>query len=161
MENAPLVSVVCPLYNTPKLYLRQMLDSVLEIFGVTPDFDLNIMTQGQTLTDITTRALVGLGEIFARERPDLVLVHGDTSTTFSTALACFYLRIPVGHVEAGLRTYDLYSPYPEEFNRQAVGIVARYHFAPTENARQNLLREGFSWWTAMNSNMRSFTVSRP
>ncbi len=77
-----------------------------------------------------------------REKPDVVLVHGDTSTTFSTALACFYLRIPVGHVEAGLRTYDLYSPYPEEFNRQAVGIVARYHFAPTENARQNLLREG-------------------
>ena len=100
------------------------------------------MKQGQTLFDVTQAILEKLPPVLEREKPDVVLVHGDTSTTFSTALTCFYLRIPVGHVEAGLRTYDLYSPYPEEFNRQAVGIVARYHFAPTENARQNLLREG-------------------
>ena len=121
---------------------RQMLDSVLEVFEVKPDWDLDIMTPRQTLSTITSKCLTGMDEAIDALKPDMILVHGDTSTTFSTALACFYLRIPVGHVEAGLRTYDLYSPYPEEFNRQAVGIVARYHFAPTENARQNLLREG-------------------
>lgn len=121
---------------------RQMLDQVLEAFRVEPDYDLSIMKDKQTLFDVTTNILSRIREVLEKEKPDVVLVHGDTSTTFVTALACFYLQIPVGHVEAGLRTYNLASPYPEEFNRQAVGIVARYHFAPTELSRQNLLREG-------------------
>ena len=121
---------------------RQMLDQVLDTFHVVPDYDLSIMKDGQTLFDITTNILTRIKAVLEQVKPDVVLVHGDTSTTFATALACFYLRIPVGHVEAGLRTYDLDSPYPEEFNRQAVGIVSAYHFAPTERARQNLLREG-------------------
>ena len=121
---------------------RQMLDQVLEAFGVVPDYDLSIMKERQTLFDVTVNILERIREVLEKERPDVVLVHGDTSTTFVTALACFYLQIPVGHVEAGLRTYDIYSPYPEEFNRQAVGIVARYNFAPTELSRQNLLKEG-------------------
>lgn len=121
---------------------RQMLDQVLEAFNVVPDYDLSIMKDNQTLFDITTNILNKIGEILDKVKPDVVLVHGDTSTTFVTALACFYKRIPVGHVEAGLRTYDIYSPYPEEFNRQAVGIVAKYNFAPTEMSRDNLLREG-------------------
>lgn len=121
---------------------RQMLDQVLETFGVTPDYDLNIMKDRQTLFDITENILRGIREILEKEKPDVVLVHGDTSTAFVTALACFYLQIPVGHVEAGLRTYDIYSPYPEEFNRQAVGIVSRYNFAPTRLAAENLRREG-------------------
>jgi len=121
---------------------RQMLDAVLDTFGVIPDFDLSIMKTGQTLFDITTGVLNGIGAILDEAAPDVVLVHGDTSTTFATSLACFYKQIAVGHVEAGLRTYNLQSPYPEEFNRQAVGLVARYHFAPTEQARQNLLKEG-------------------
>ena len=102
---------------------RQMLDQVLETFKVVPDYDLNIMKSRQTLFDITTNVLNGIKEVLEKEKPDIVLVHGDTSTTFVTALACFYLQIPVGHVEAGLRTYNIFSPYPEEFNRQAVGIV--------------------------------------
>ena len=121
---------------------RQMLDQVLEAFGVVPDFDLSIMKAKQTLFDITTNILNRIKEVLEAETPDVVLVHGDTSTTFVTALACFYLQIPVGHVEAGLRTYNIYSPYPEEFNRQAVGIVAKYHFAPTELAKNNLIKEG-------------------
>ncbi len=121
---------------------RQMLDQVLEAFRVVPDYDLSIMKEGQTLTDITLGVLGRLGELLDREKPDVVLVQGDTTTAFAGALACFYRRIPVGHVEAGLRTYDTDSPYPEEFNRRAVGIVARYNFAPTETARENLLREG-------------------
>ncbi len=121
---------------------RQMLDQVLEAFHVVPDYDLSIMKAKQTLFDITTNILNGIGEVLDEVKPDVVLVHGDTSTTFVTALACFYKQIPVGHVEAGLRTYDIYSPYPEEFNRQAVGIVAKYHFSPTELSRDNLLREG-------------------
>lgn len=121
---------------------RQMLDQVLRAFHVEPDYDLSIMEQRQSLFDITTNALNRLKAVLEKERPDIVLVHGDTSTTFSAALACFYLQIPVGHVEAGLRTYNLASPYPEEFNRQAVGLITRLHFAPTEQARQNLLREG-------------------
>ena len=121
---------------------RQMLDQVLEVFGVKPDYDLSIMKEKQTLFDITTNILIGIREVLENERPDVVLVHGDTSTTFVTALACFYLQIPVGHVEAGLRTYNIYSPYPEEFNRQAVSIISKYNFAPTELSRQNLLREG-------------------
>ncbi|MGN0910622.1 MAG: non-hydrolyzing UDP-N-acetylglucosamine 2-epimerase, partial [Thermoguttaceae bacterium] len=118
---------------------RQMLDQVLDAFQVTPDYDLAIMKDKQTLFDITTNILNGIGAVLDEVKPDVVLVHGDTSTTFVTALACFYKQIPVGHVEAGLRTYNIYSPYPEEFNRQAVGIVAKYNFAPTELAQKNLL----------------------
>ena len=121
---------------------RQMLDQVLEAFHVVPDYDLSIMKEKQTLFDITTNILNRIREVLEKEKPDVVLVHGDTSTTFVTALACFYLQIPVGHVEAGLRTYNIYSPYPEEFNRQAVGIVSQYNFAPTELSKQNLLNEG-------------------
>ena len=121
---------------------RQMLDQVLKAFHVVPDYDLSIMQDDQTLFDITVNILERIQAVIEEARPDVVLVHGDTSTTFAAALACFYLQIPVGHVEAGLRTYDLYSPYPEEFNRQAVSIISRYNFAPTELARQNLLREG-------------------
>ena len=121
---------------------RQMLDLVLEAFGVTPDYDLSIMKDKQTLFDVTTNILERIKTVLETEKPDIVLVHGDTSTTFVTALACFYLQIPVGHVEAGLRTYNIYSPYPEEFNRQAVGIIAKYNFAPTELSRDNLLKEG-------------------
>ena len=121
---------------------RQMLDQVLEAFHVVPDYDLSIMKERQTLFDVTTNILNSIKEVLEREAPDVVLVHGDTSTTFVTALACFYLQIPVGHVEAGLRTYNIYSPYPEEFNRQAVGIIAKYNFAPTQMSRDNLLREG-------------------
>ena len=121
---------------------RQMLDQVLHAFEIVPDFDLSIMKENQTLFDITVNILQGIRSVLEQEKPDVVLVHGDTSTTFATALACFYLQIPVGHVEAGLRTYDIYSPYPEEFNRQAVSIVAKYNFAPTPLSRDNLLREG-------------------
>ena len=121
---------------------RQMLDSVLNTFGVVPDYDLSIMKDKQTLFDITINILGGIKEVLEKEMPDVVLVHGDTSTTFVTSLACFYLQIPVGHVEAGLRTYKIYSPYPEEFNRQAVGIISKYNFAPTEKSKQNLLNEG-------------------
>lgn len=121
---------------------RQMLDQVLEIFNVVPDYDLTIMKDKQTLFDITTNILNRIREVLEAEKPDVVLVHGDTSTTFVTALACFYLQIPVGHVEAGLRTYNIYSPYPEEFNREAVGIISQYNFAPTEVSKQNLIREG-------------------
>lgn len=121
---------------------RQMLDQVLATFNVVPDYDLNIMKERQTLFDITTNILNGIKEVLEIERPDVVLVHGDTSTTFVTALACFYLQIPVGHVEAGLRTYNIHSPYPEEFNRQAVGIVSQYNFSPTQMAADNLINEG-------------------
>ena len=121
---------------------RQMLDQVLHAFNIHPDYDLNIMQAKQSLFDVTIHILNQIQEILQKEQPDIVLVHGDTTTTFATALACFYLQIPVGHVEAGLRTYRLDSPYPEEFNRQAVGIIARLNFAPTEHAKQNLLREG-------------------
>jgi UDP-N-acetylglucosamine 2-epimerase (non-hydrolysing) len=121
---------------------RQMLDQVLGVFDVEPDYDLSIMKQGQTLFDITTNILNRIKEVLDTEKPDVVLVHGDTSTTFVTALACFYMQIPIGHIEAGLRTYDIYSPYPEEFNRQAVSIISKYNFAPTELAKQNLIKEG-------------------
>lgn len=121
---------------------RQMLDQVLEAFSVKPDYDLSIMKERQTLFDVTTNILNSIKEVLEKEKPNVVLVHGDTSTTFVTALACFYLQIPVGHVEAGLRTYNIYSPYPEEFNRQAVGIVSQFNFAPTELSRDNLLKEG-------------------
>ena len=121
---------------------RQMLDQVLKTFDIVPDYDLNIMKECQTLFDITTNILNGIKEVLKKEKPDVVLVHGDTSTTFVTALACFYLKIPVGHVEAGLRTYNISSPYPEEFNRQAVGIISEYNFAPTRLAATNLIKEG-------------------
>lgn len=121
---------------------RQMLDQVLEAFQVVPDYDLSIMKQKQTLFDITVNILERIKEVLEEVKPDIVLVHGDTSTTFVTALACFYLQIAVGHVEAGLRTYNIYSPYPEEFNRQAVSIISQFNFAPTELSKQNLLREG-------------------
>ena len=121
---------------------RQMLDQVLEAFSVVPDYDLSIMKDKQTLFDVTVNILERIKTVLEEVKPDVVLVHGDTSTTFVTALACFYLQIPVGHVEAGLRTYNIYSPYPEEFNRQAVSIISQYNFAPTELSRQNLLKEG-------------------
>lgn len=121
---------------------RQMLDQVLDAFHVVPDYDLSIMKEKQSLFDVTVNILERIRVVFEEVRPNVVLVHGDTSTTFVTALACFYLQIPVGHVEAGLRTYNIYSPYPEEFNRQAVGIISQYNFAPTELSKQNLLNEG-------------------
>ena len=121
---------------------RQMLDQVLDAFKVTPDYDLSVMKDRQTLFDITANILLKIKGVLEDVRPDVVLVHGDTSTTFVTALACFYLQIPVGHVEAGLRTGNIYSPFPEEFNRQAVGLVAKYNFSPTELSKQNLLNEG-------------------
>lgn len=121
---------------------RQMLDQVLECFNVVPDYDLAIMKDQQTLFDVTTNILNRFKSVLEEVKPDIVLVHGDTSTTFVTALACFYMQIPVGHVEAGLRTYNIFSPYPEEFNRQAVSIISQYNFAPTELAKQNLIKEG-------------------
>lgn len=145
---------MCPLVNELKKHKeittvvcvtgqhRQMLDMVLDAFHVKPDYDLSIMKDKQTLFDVTTNILERIKCVLEKEKPDVVLVHGDTSTTFVTALACFYLQIPVGHVEAGLRTYNIYSPYPEEFNRQAVGIIAKYNFAPTELSRENLVNEG-------------------
>lgn len=145
---------MCPLVNELKLRAniqtlvcvtgqhRQMLDQVLTVFNVVPDYDLSIMKDKQTLFDITTNILNRIKEVLEKEKPDVVLVHGDTSTTFVTALACFYLQIPVGHVEAGLRTYNIYSPYPEEFNRQAVSIISKFNFAPTELSKQNLVKEG-------------------
>lgn len=123
---------------------RQMLDQVLDAFQVTPDYDLSIMKDRQTLFDVTTNILNNIKPVLEKEKPDVVLVHGDTSTTFVTALACFYLQIPVGHVEAGLRTYNIFSPYPEEFNRQAVSILSQFNFAPTALSRDNLLKEGKS-----------------
>lgn len=145
---------MCPLVNELKTRLtidvkvcvtgqhRQMLDQVLKVFKVVPDYDLAIMKDKQTLFDITTNILTSIKCVLEEVKPDVVLVHGDTSTTFVTALACYYLQIPVGHVEAGLRTYNIYSPYPEEFNRQAVSIISQYNFAPTELSKLNLIREG-------------------
>ncbi len=121
---------------------RQMLDMVLDTFGVVPDYDLSIMKEKQTLFDITANILLNIKDVLEEVKPDVVLVHGDTSTTFVTSLACFYMQIPVGHVEAGLRTYNIYSPYPEEFNRQAVGIISKYNFAPTGLSAENLIKEG-------------------
>jgi UDP-N-acetylglucosamine 2-epimerase (non-hydrolysing) len=119
-----------------------MLDQVLKAFDVEPDYDLSIMKDKQTLFDVTANILLKIKDVLEEVKPDVVLVHGDTSTTFTTALACFYMQIPVGHVEAGLRTYNIYSPYPEEFNRQAVSIISKFNFAPTEVSKGNLLREG-------------------
>ena len=121
---------------------REMLNQVLECFNVVPDYNLDIMQDKQTLFDVTTNIISRIKPVFEKEKPDVVLVHGDTSTTFVTALCAFYMQIPVGHVEAGLRTYNIYSPYPEEFNRQATSIIAKYNFAPTEMAKENLINEG-------------------
>lgn len=123
---------------------REMLDQVLNAFNIEPDFDLSIMKTSQTLFDVTINILEKLKDVLHKVNPDIVLVHGDTTTTFASALACYYMQIPVGHVEAGLRTYNIYSPYPEEFNRQATGIISKYNFAPTNMARENLLKEGKS-----------------
>lgn len=123
---------------------REMLDQVLEKFEIKPDYDLNIMKQGQTLSEITTRAIMGLEEVIKKANPDIILVHGDTTTTFAGALAAFYNKVPIGHIEAGLRTYNKYSPYPEEMNRQMVTRLADYNFAPTEQSKQNLLKEAIS-----------------
>lgn len=145
---------MCPLVNELKIRKslktivcvtgqhRQMLDQVLKAFNVTPDYDFSIMKDKQTLFDITINILERIKVMLDEVKPDVVLVHGDTSTTFVTALACFYMQIPVGHVEAGLRTYDIWSPYPEEFNRQAVGIISQFNFAPTDFSKKNLLKEG-------------------
>ena len=145
---------MCPLVNELKLrdgfktvvcvtgQHRQMLDQVLEAFHVAPDYDLSIMKENQTLFDVTINILQNIKKILEEVQPDIVLVHGDTTTAFAAALACFYLRVPVGHVEAGLRTYNIHSPYPEEFNRQIVGTIASFHFAPPELSKQNLLKEG-------------------
>ncbi len=121
---------------------KEMLNQVLDVFDITPDYNLSIMKEKQNLFDVTLKILGGMKAVLEEVHPDLVLVHGDTSTTFVASLACFYLQIPIGHVEAGLRTYNIDSPYPEEFNRQSVGIIARYHFTPTEVSRENLLKEG-------------------
>lgn len=121
---------------------RQMLDQVLDVFNIVPDYDLNIMKEQQDLFDISINVLKGIRPVLEKEKPDVVLVHGDTSTSFSVALASFYLQIPIGHVEAGLRTNNIYSPYPEEFNRQGIGIISRYNFAPTSEAASNLINEG-------------------
>ena len=121
---------------------REMLQQVLDIFQIEPDYNLDIMKQGQDLFDITTAVMLGMRDVLKAVRPDVVLVHGDTSTAYATALSAFYLQIPVGHVEAGLRTYNIYSPYPEEFNRQGIGLIANYHFAPTQTAKKQLLEEG-------------------
>lgn len=121
---------------------REMLDQVLDVFKIVPDYDLSIMQKNQTLFSVTIKILEKMKEVLEIEKPDLILVHGDTSTTFVTSLAAFYMKIPVGHVEAGLRTHNMYSPYPEEFNRQAVGLLSKYNFSPTENAKKNLIKEG-------------------
>ena len=123
---------------------RDMLDQVLNLFNITPDYDLNIMSQGQTLYDVTNRALMGLKDVLEEAKPDVVLVHGDTTTTFAGALASFYQEIPVGHVEAGLRTGDIYSPFPEEMNRKLTGSIATYHFAPTSSSESNLKKENIN-----------------
>ena len=146
---------MCPLVNELKAHPkdfdtvvcvtgqhREMLDQVLEVFQVVPEYDLFIMKPGQTLFDVTSDVLLKIKAVLEIEKPDVVLVHGDTTTSFAAALAAFYLQIPIGHVEAGLRTHNMYSPWPEEFNRQAVDLITRYYFAPTEKSKQNLLQEG-------------------
>lgn len=136
-KNENIDSVICVTAQH-----RQMLDQVLDTFNIVPHYDLDIMKKNQTLTDITTKALKSIDTVIKESNPDIVLVHGDTTTTLAASLASFYNRVPVGHVEAGLRTYNKYSPYPEEFNRQSTGIVADMHFAPTEKAKAQLLKEG-------------------
>ncbi len=136
-KRAEIESIVCVTAQH-----REMLDQVLETFGIVPDYDLNIMQQGQTLADVTTRALNGLEKVISEVKPDIVLVHGDTTTSFAGALAAFYNQVAIGHVEAGLRTWDKYAPYPEEMNRQMVGCLTDMHFSPTKLSAQNLINEG-------------------
>lgn len=138
MKNRPEVKCVVCLTGQH----REMLDQVNGLFGITADYDPNIMQKGQSLADITSKVLQGLDKVIDKEKPDVMLVHGDTTTSFAAALAAFYRNIPVGHVEAGLRTYNMKSPYPEEFNRQAVDLICNYYFAPTETAKEHLLKEG-------------------
>ena len=144
IKMAPLVRTLSDKLNVKVCVTaqhREMLDQVLDLFDITPDYDLNIMKPEQDLFDVTSNVLNGMKKVLTKDRPDIVLVHGDTTTTMATAIAAFYLQIPVGHVEAGLRTYNLKSPFPEELNRQVTTRIAKFHFAPTENARQNLLNE--------------------
>lgn len=138
MKNRPEIECVVCLTGQH----REMLDQVNGLFGITADYDLNIMQEGQSLADITSKVLQGLDQVIDKEKPDVMLVHGDTTTSFAAALAAFYRNIPVGHVEAGLRTYNMKSPYPEEFNRQAVDLICNYYFAPTEDAKEHLIKEG-------------------
>jgi UDP-N-acetylglucosamine 2-epimerase (non-hydrolysing) len=138
-ESSKFKSIICVTAQH-----REMLDQVLGFFGIDPDYNLDIMTNRQDLFDITVRALSGLGQIMQQEKPDLVLVQGDTTTTFAGSLSAYYLKVPIGHVEAGLRTYEKYNPFPEEKNRHLTSVLADYHFAPTEWAKSNLLREGIS-----------------
>lgn len=148
IKMCPLVNVLKARANTFDVVVvvtgqhREMLDQVLSVFDVVPDYDLAIMKQNQTLFDVTSSVLVKIKDVLEKETPDVVLVHGDTTTSFAAALACFYLQIPIGHVEAGLRTHNIFSPWPEEFNRQAVDIISKYFFAPTLQSKQNLLDEG-------------------
>lgn len=142
---------------------REMLDQVLEIFRIKPDIDLNLMLMGQDLTDVCSSVLISLRDVFKKHKPDLVLVHGDTTTAMAAAMAAFYAGIPVGHIEAGLRTYDFSAPFPEEFNRQLVGKLAKFHFSPTEQARQNLIREGVpldSIWVTGNTVIDSLKIAK-
>ena len=148
-EAIKMAPLVLALKNEPELepivvvtaQHREMLDQVLDIFGITPDYDLDIMKQGQTLSEVTGRVIAGLESIIKEAEPDMILVHGDTTTTFAGSLAAFYNEVDIGHVEAGLRTNNKYSPFPEEMNRQMTGVLADLHFAPTENSKENLLRE--------------------
>lgn len=148
-EAIKMAPVILAIKNSPKLepvicltgQHKEMLNQVLEAFHIVPDYNLNVMKQNQTLSEITSNILLSIDEVLDKENPDIVLVHGDTSTTFSTALSCFYKNIPVGHIEAGLRTYNIKNPFPEEFNRQAVGMLADFHFSPTEITAQNLINE--------------------
>ena len=149
IKMAPLVHALEQNENTESIVCvtaqhREMLDQVLDIFDIKPDYDLNIMQPRQTLATITEKSLHGLDEVLEKAQPDIVLVHGDTSTTFAGALAAFYHKVPVGHVEAGLRTYDKYSPFPEEMNRKLTGQIATLHFAPTPRNRDNLAKEGIT-----------------
>lgn len=151
-EAIKMCPLVCELRRRPDISVcvcvtgqhREMLDEVLGVFGVKPDYDLALMREGQSLFDITTGVICGMKDVLAAEKPDVVLVHGDTTSAFAAALSAYYMKIPVGHVEAGLRTHNLYSPYPEEFNRNAVDIIAKYRFCPTEKSSENLAAEGIS-----------------
>ena len=140
---------------------REMLDQVLGIFDIKPDYDLNIMKQGQDLYDVTSRVLLGMRDVLKKARPDIVLVHGDTTTSTAAALAAFYQQIPVGHVEAGLRTHNIYSPWPEEMNRQITGRIATFHFSPTPLSRQNLLAEGLREEAVMVTGCLLYTSPSP
>jgi UDP-N-acetylglucosamine 2-epimerase (non-hydrolysing) len=147
IKMAPLIRTLCDKFNVKVCVTaqhREMLDQVLDLFDITPDYDLNIMKPEQDLFDVTSNVLNGMKKVLTKDRPDIVLVHGDTTTSMATAMSAFYLQIPIVHIEAGLRTYDINSPFPEEFNRQIISKIATFHFAPTKIARQNLLDERVS-----------------